>query len=77
MSFENITILLKEFEYSITLRGLLKEQFEVKNLRGEICFLVKTQEIMKFFRYFSNCVKIELGVVCVCEHYPLSYSCSV
>ena len=64
MSFENITILLKEFEYSITLRGLLKEQFEVKNLHGEICFLIKTQEIMKFFRNFDTCVKNEMGVVC-------------
>ena len=34
MTFENKTLLLKEFEYSITLRGLLKEQFEVKNLHG-------------------------------------------
>ena len=64
MSFENITILLKEFEYSITLRGLLKEQFKVKNLRGEICFLIKTQEIMKFFRHFNTCVNNELGVEC-------------
>ena len=64
MSFENITILLKEFEYSITLRGLLKEQYEVKNLHGEICFLIKTQEIMKFFRKFDTYVKNEIGVVC-------------
>ena len=41
MTFENVTILLKEFEYAITLRGLLKEKFEVKNLHGEICFLIK------------------------------------
>ena len=64
MSFENITILLKDFEYSITLRGLLKEQFEVKNLRGEICFLIKTEEIMKFLRHFNTCVNNEIGVVC-------------
>ena len=64
MSFENITILLKEFEYSITLRGLLKEQFEVKNLRGEICFLIKTQELMKFYRHFNTCINNVLGVVC-------------
>ena len=64
MPFENITILLKEFEYSITLRGLLKEQFEVKNLHGKICFLIKTEEIIKFFRHFNVCVKNELGVVC-------------
>ena len=64
MSFENITILLKEFEYSITLRGLLKEQFQVKNLHGEICFLIKTEEIMKFFRHFNTCVNNEVGVVC-------------
>ena len=64
MSFENVTLLLKDFEYSITLRGLLKEQFEVKNLNGEICFLIKTEEIMKFFRKFDTCVKNELGVVC-------------
>ena len=64
MSFENITILLKEFEYSITLRGLLKEQFEVKNLHGEICFLIKTQEIMKFYRHFNTCINNVLGVVC-------------
>ena len=64
MSFENITILLKEFEYSITLRGLLKEQFQVKNLNSEICFLIKTQEIMKLFRHFDVCVKNELDYVC-------------
>ena len=64
MSFENITILLKEFEYSITLRRLLKEQFQVKNLHGEICFLIKTQEMMKFFRQFDVCVKNVHGVVC-------------
>ena len=64
MSFENITILLKEFEYSITLRGLLKEQFQVKNLNSQICFLIKTQDIMKFFRKFNTCVINEIGVVC-------------
>ena len=64
MAFENITILLKEFEYVITLRGLLKEQFEVKNLHDEMCFLIKTQEIMKFYRKFDTCVKNEIGVVC-------------
>ena len=37
-----MTILLKDFEYAITLRGLLKEEFEVKNLRNETCFLIKT-----------------------------------
>ena len=64
MSFENVTILLKEFEYSISLRGLLKEQFQVKNLNGEICFLIKTEKIMKFFRHFNVCINNELGVVC-------------
>ena len=64
MSFENITILLKDFEYSISIRGLLKEEFQVKNLSGEICFLIKTEEIIKFFRYFDVCIKNELGVVC-------------
>ena len=64
MAFENITLLLKEFEYSITLRGLLNEQFEVKNLHGEVCFLIKTNDIFKFFRKFDTCVKNEIGVVC-------------
>ena len=64
MTFENVTILLKEFEYAITLRGLLKEKFEVKNLHGEICFLIKTEEIMKFYRKFDTCIKNEIGVVC-------------
>ena len=45
MIFENKTLLLKDFEYSITLRGLLNEQYEVKNLHGETCFLIKTQDI--------------------------------
>ena len=64
MAFKNITLLLKEFEYSITLRGLLNEQFEVKNLHGEICFLIKTNDIFKFFRKFETCVMNEIGVVC-------------
>ena len=64
MSFENITIFLKEFEYSITIRGLLKEVYQVKNLNGKICFLIKTEEIFKFFRKFDTHVKNELGVVC-------------
>ena len=38
MAFENITLLLKEFEYSITLRGLLNEQFEVKKLAWRSLF---------------------------------------
>ena len=64
MSFVNTRLLLKDFEYSISLRGLLKEEFQIKNLNGEICFLIKTEEIFKFFRKFDNCVKNELGVVC-------------
>ena len=64
MTFENKTLLLKEFEYSITLCGLLKEQFEVKNLHGKTCFLIKTNDIFKFFRRFDTCVKNEIGVVC-------------
>ena len=64
MAFENLTILLKEFEYSITLRGLLKEEFEIKNLHDERCFLIKTNDIFKFFRRFDTCVKNEIGVVC-------------
>ena len=64
MVFENKIILLKEFEYAITLCGLLNEQYEVKNLRGETCFLIKTQEIMKFYRNFDTCVKNEIAVVC-------------
>ena len=60
MSFENVTLLLKDFEYSITLCGLLKEQFEVKNLNGEICFLIKTEEIMKFFRNLTLVSKTNL-----------------
>ena len=64
MAFENKTLLLKEFEYSITLWGLLNEQYEVKNLHGETCFLIKTQDIMKFYRKFDIYVKNEIGVVC-------------
>ena len=64
MSFENMTILLKDFEYAITLRGLLKEEFEVKNLRNETCFLIKTEEIIKFYRNFDTYVKNDIGVVC-------------
>ena len=45
MAFQNKTLLLKEFEYSITLRGLLKEENQVKNLHGETCFLIKTDDI--------------------------------
>ena len=38
MSFENKTIVLKEFEYKITLRGLLKEEYEIFNIHGQRCF---------------------------------------
>ena len=64
MIFENKTLLLKDFEYSITLRGLLNEQYEVKNLHGETCFLIKTQDIFKLFRKFDVFVKNDIGVVC-------------
>ena len=63
MVFENKT-LLKEYEYSLTLRGLLNEENEVKNLHGETCFLIKTQDILKFYRKFSVYVKNDIGVVC-------------
>ena len=74
MSFENTTILLKDFEYSITLRMLLKEHFQVKNLNNEICFLIKTEEILKFFRHFDVCIKNELGVVCESNNPCLSHA---
>ena len=64
MALENKTLLLKDFEYSITLRGLSNEQSELKNLHGETCFLIKTNDIFKFFRRFDTCVKNEIGVVC-------------
>ena len=63
MVFENKT-LLKEYEYSLTLRGLLNEENEVKNLHGETCFLIKTQDILKFYRKFSVYFKNDIGVVC-------------
>ena len=64
MSFQNKTLILKEFEYNITLHGLLKEENEVKSLHGETCFLIKTQDIMKFYRKFDIYVKNGIGVVC-------------
>ena len=64
MAFENKTLLLKEYEYSITLRRLLNEENEVKNLHGETCFLIKTQVIMEFFRKFDVFLKNDIGVVC-------------
>ena len=64
MVFENKNLLLKEFEYSITLRGLLKEENEVKNLNGETCFLIKTEDILKFYRKFDVYVKNAIGAVC-------------
>ena len=78
MAFQNKTFLLKEFEYSITLRGLLKEENQVKNLHGETCFLIKTEDILKFYRNFDVCVKNEIGVVCAsvvpcCAHAAHGY----
>ena len=64
MAFENKTLHLKEFEYSITLRGLLKEENQVKNLHGETCFLIKTNDILKFYRKFDVYIKNDIGVVC-------------
>ena len=64
MAFENKTIHIKDFEYCITLRGLLKEEHQVKNLNGEICFLIKTNDILKFYRKFDVYIKNDIGVVC-------------
>ena len=38
MAFENIRLLLKDFEYSIYIRELLKEEFQLKNLNEEMFF---------------------------------------
>ena len=43
MTFENVTILLKEFEYAITLRELLKEKSEVKKLTRRNLFFNKNR----------------------------------
>ena len=64
MAFENKTLLLKEFEFHITLWGLLKEENQVKNLHGETCFLTKTNNILKFYRKFDVYIKNDIGVVC-------------
>ena len=64
MAFENKTLLSKEFEFHITLRGLLKEENQVKNLHGETCFLIKTNDILKFYRKFDVYIKNDIGVVC-------------
>ena len=60
MAFENKTIHIKDFEYCITLCGLLKEEHQVKNLNGEICFLIKTNDILKFYRKFDVYIKMTL-----------------
>ena len=64
MSFENKTIVLKEFEYKITLRGLLKEEYEIFNIHGQRCFLIKTEKFMEFFRDFEVKVRDVYGYVC-------------
>ena len=64
MTFENKRLILKEFEYEITLRGLLKEENQVLNLNGKICFLIKTEDLLKFYRNYTVCINNEIGVVC-------------
>ena len=64
MAFENIRLLLKDFEYAIYIRELLKEDFQVKNLKEEICFLIKTEEIFKFYRKYKSYTIDAIGVSC-------------
>ena len=64
MAFENIRLLLKDFEYAIYIRELLKEEFQVKNLNEEICFLIKTDEIFKFYRRYKYYTIDAIGISC-------------
>ena len=64
MTFENIRLLLKDFEYSIYIRELLKEEFQVKNLKEEICFLIQTEKIIKFYRRYKFYTIDAIGISC-------------
>ena len=64
MTFENIRLLLKDFEYAIYIREFLKEEFQVKNLKEEICFLIKTEDVFKFYRKYKNYTIDAIGINC-------------
>ena len=64
MAFKNKTVVLKEFEYKTTLRGLLKEEFKIFNINGQRCFLIKTEKFIEFFRDFETKVRDAYGFVC-------------
>ena len=54
MEFENQVLIFKEFDYKITLRMLLKTENEVFNLNNKRCFLIKTEDIIVFFKKLSK-----------------------
>ena len=64
MEFQNQNLILKEFEYKITLRGLLKEEYEIFNINEKRCFLIKTEKFLEFFKDYQRKIFDDYGVVC-------------
>ena len=68
MTFENHNISLIEMEKVVTLRGLLKEEFQIENLNGKTCFMVPTDHFIKFFRQLNEDLKRFCTGNKVCQH---------
>ena len=64
MAFENIRLLLKDFEYAVYITDFFKEEFKVKNLNEEVCFLIQTDEIFKFYRKYKYYTIDAIGISC-------------
>ena len=50
MEFLSSTLIHKDFYYQYSLRSLFKEKFEVTNIKGQRCFMIPTDFLVKYYR---------------------------